>query len=289
MRGKPGIRFRLAMALALLAASSSRAAATTVAPHALFIDHRVRSAALYLHNTNDKPVEIEVELVYGYPRGDGEGGIRVFLEPEPADREPSCAEWIRALPRRVILQPGDRQTVRFLARPPAGLPDGEYWSRVVVTSQPAERDPEATELQGVKGVRVGLTLATRTIVSLNYRKGPVTTGVEVKNLSAVLGERTIILGMDLKRQGDAAWLGQVDAVLLDVEGQEVGRWVQALAVYEDHRRVLQFPFDRPQQLGHYKLSLRYNNERADLPPEGILPSTAVVRTIPLIAMVPPGD
>ena len=67
--------------IAILGCVAARAGATLIAPHALFIDHRVRSGAIFLHNPEDKPVEITVELVYGYPRPDGEGGVRVFIEP----------------------------------------------------------------------------------------------------------------------------------------------------------------------------------------------------------------
>lgn len=277
-----------ALTLAGLVSVAGSAAATLIAPHALFVDHRVRSAAMYLHNPDEQPVEISVELIYGYPRGDGEGGVRVFLEENPAEGEPSCAEWVRALPRRVILMPGQRQTVRFLAQPPQDLPDGEYWSRVVVSSKPVPRADEGTELEGAEGVRVGLTLATRTVISLNYRKGAVSTGIEPGRVSATFGERAITVDMELHRTGDAAWLGQLDAVLLDAEGTEVQRWGNAIAVYEDLRRVLDLRLDRPRPVGNFTLSLRYSTERSDLPPEGILPSVAVVRAVPLLVVSPPG-
>lgn len=278
----------LAALAATLTGVAVPAGATLIAPHALFVDHRVRSAAMFLHNPDDTPVEIQIELVYGYPRGDGSGGVRVFFDPDPVDGEPSCAAWVRALPRRVILMPGERQTVRFMAQPPTGLADGEYWSRVVVTSRPAESDLEGVEVDGTDGVRVGLTLATRTVISLNYRKGPVTTGLDVDGISAEFGERSITVGMDLQRQGNAAWLGRMDAILLDERGKEVQRWDRALAVYEDHRRVLEFGLDGRRTPGNYTLSLRYSTDRRDLPPEGILPAATVVRAVPLIVMMPPG-
>jgi P pilus assembly chaperone PapD len=278
----------LLLILATIVGISERTSATLVAPHALFIDHRVRSAAIYLHNPDDKPVEIGIELVYGYPRGNGDGGVSVFLQPEPPADEPSCAEWVRALPRRVLLQPGQRQTVRLLARPPAGLPDGEYWSRVVISSKPLAREEDAVEVEGHEGVRVGLTLSTRTVISLNYRKGPVSTGLDVESLSASLGADAITASMELKRLGDAAWLGQVDAVLLDSDGTEMQRWDQILAVYDDHRRVLHFPLRRPKDPGSYMLSLTWSTDRKDLPPEEVLAATTVIRAVPLVAMSPPG-
>lgn len=252
--------------------------AAMVAPHALFIDHRVRSTALHVHNPDDVPVEIEVQLIYGFPRGDGEGGVQVFLEEAPPADAPSCAGWIKAYPRRLTLGPGEKQIVRLLAKPPAALPDGEYWSRVVVSSQAA---PEPQELEGRDGVQVGLSLGTRTIISLNYRKGPMSTGVEVSELHGWIEPEALHLDMALARRGTAAWLGRLDLVLLDGAGREVQHWDQALAVYEPLRRRLELPFEAEPQPGHYTLSMRYSTEREDLPPEGVLPSQEVLRSMAL--------
>jgi hypothetical protein len=269
------------IAAAILVCCVGQAGATLIAPHALFIDHRVRSGAIFVHNPDDKPVEINVELIYGYPRPDGNGGVHVFLEPEPADGEPSCAGWVRALPRRVILMPGQRQTIRLLAQPPADLPDGEYWSRVVISSKSAQRSIEDMQVEGAEGVRVGLSLATRTIISLNYRKGPVFTGVELGEVTATPNSDEIEVAMDLKRLGDAAWLGQVDAVLLDADGEEVVRWDQLLAVYEDQVRTMRFPWRRRQAEGDYLLSLTLSTEREDLTSDELLPAATVVRAVPV--------
>jgi len=253
--------------------------AVLVAPHALFIDHRERSTVLYVHNPDDHPVEVEVKLSYGYPRGDGKGGIKVFLEDNPKAGEPSCATWVKALPRRMVLQPRQRQAIRLLAHPPAGLPDGEYWSRVIVSS---EKAAEPRKLDHSEGVQVGLALATRTIISLNYRKGKVNTGVDLRHMRAQVDSAAVHLDLDLHRTGNAAWLGQVDAVLSDASGREVQRWNRALAVYEDLQRKLELPLDKAPLPGRYTISLQLDTERADLPPEGILPCPAVVRSMALV-------
>ncbi len=260
-----------------LVASDSHA--VLVAPHALFIDHQTRSTVLYVYNTEEVPVEVTVELSYGYPRGDGSGGVRVFLDDHPGATEPSCASWVKALPKRVLLIPGQRQAIRLLARPPAGLADGEYWSRVIVNSQKA---PVAHKLEQSEGVQVGLALATRTIISLNYRKGRVNTGVDLRHLRATVDSAAVKLELDLHRTGNAAWLGQVDAVLSDAGGHEVQRWNRAVAVYEDLQRSLELPLQAPPLPGRYTISVRLDTDREDLPPEGILASVAVMRSMALI-------
>ena len=95
--------------------------AVLVAPHAVFIDHRSRTGRITLANPGTEPEEIEIELKFGYPETDSAGNPYVKLIDEPPPGAPSAAGWIRAFPRRVRLEPGQRQVVRLLATPPHPL------------------------------------------------------------------------------------------------------------------------------------------------------------------------
>jgi hypothetical protein len=146
----------------------------------------------------------------------------------------------------------------------------------------SQKAAEPRKLEQSEGVQVGLALATRTIISLNYRKGQVNTGIDLRHLRAQVDSAAVHLELDLHRTGNAAWLGQVDAVLSDASGREVQRWNRALAVYEDLQRSLELLLDDPPLPGRYTISLQLDTDRADLPPEGILPCPAVVRSMALV-------
>ena len=191
---RPRVSLILAGARALFCAAALGAVATpasaiVLAPHALFIDHHTRSGILYIQNPGDDVEEVTVELEYGYPASDSAGGVHIELVPNPPADAPSAAGWVRALPQRMRVQPGARQAVRLLAQPPAELPDGEYWSRVIVTSHAAQAPVTVSEEQAV---RVGLTLEMRTITSLTYRKGQVTTGVTLDDFAVESAGDTLI-------------------------------------------------------------------------------------------------
>ena len=80
------------------------------------------------------PEEIDIAFAFGYPQSDSVGNVTVpFTDSVPAG-EPGAVPWLRAFPRRLVLQPGQQQVVRILAQPPENLPDGEYWGRVMVAS-----------------------------------------------------------------------------------------------------------------------------------------------------------
>jgi P pilus assembly chaperone PapD len=274
---------RGATVLALIAAltqvgSAGTASAITVAPHALFIDHRTRSTVLYIQNSGDSPEEVSVQLKFGYPTSDSLGDVHVDLIDDPPPGEPSAAAWVRALPARAMVQPGARQAVRLLARPPAGLPDGEYWSRVIVTSR-AQQPPVPAGNGGA--VSVGLTLEMRTVISLIYRKGKVATGVALNSFGADARNDTLFADIKLARTGSAAYLGNLELVLRNAAGDPVDRWEQAIAVYRHLYRRLPLPVDRFKP-GRYALDLRLSTERDDIATESVLPAPVVERTIELI-------
>src|SRR2546426_394482 len=143
----------LALAVTLALGTASLAAqGVMVAPHAVFIDHRLRSGSVLLYNPGTEAVEVMISTIFGYPTTDSTG--RIKLDTLIADSTVSALGWIQAFPRRLTVGPRERQTVRLLARPPAGLPDGEYWLRLVIAAQ-AGRVP----ITGVSHRRVFLDAA----------------------------------------------------------------------------------------------------------------------------------
>ena len=164
----------LAAALGLLG-TSLRAQGVMVAPHAVYIDHRVRSGSVLLYNPGTEPVEVSISTFFGYPTTDSAGAIVLRTVDTPDSTLPSAAAWIQAFPRRLTVAPLERQTVRLLARPPAGLADGEYWLRLVIAAKAGQ--VPVTGVSDTTGIQVGLTLEVRTVIGVAYRKGAVSTGV----------------------------------------------------------------------------------------------------------------
>ncbi len=253
--------------------------AVLVAPHAVFMSHRDRTGEITLINTGDEPEEITVELQFGYPDSDSTGGVFVRLFEEPAPHHPSAAGWVRAFPRRMRLAPGQRQVVRLFATPPADLHDGEYWSRVLITSKggvvPVAGSTDA--------VTAGLSLQIRTIISLNYRKGEVHTGVALTDLRMEIANDSLIAWVGLERQGNAAYLGQLR---LGVESADGASALLAestpVAVYYTLRRRYAFALDEAIEPGPYDLTFNLDTNREDFDDlTNVLPAEPITRTIPV--------
>jgi len=290
MTSRPAVNFRAVLpllalalsALALVAArpTALRAQGVLVAPQAVFMNHRTRSGAIELYNPGAEPVEVSVSTLFGYPVTDSSGVTTLYTAGAPEPAEPSAAAWVMAFPRRLTLAPGQRQTVRLLARPPQDLADGEYWTRLVV-----EAGGGRVDLAGPPGdssaIQVGLVLKVRTVIALLYRKGGVSTGVALSNLRATVVGDSMAVRMRLAREGNAAYLGQVHATLRDARGREARSFAAPMAVYHalEPRYTLPVSGLAP---GRYTLDLRVDTHRDDISAAGVLPGPAVRDTVSVV-------
>lgn len=254
--------------LSLLGALASTLAApvahaVTVSPTALYLSARSPSALLTLINTSSRAEEIEISFGFGYPTSDSTGALQVRITDAASDGEPSATEWLRAFPRRLVLQPGQRQVVRVTVVAPSGLADGEYWGRVLVKSRGGEPPIEQTQGQ----VRMQLSLETTFATAVFFQKGAMQTGVSAD----AAAERTpdgVLFTVDLHREGNAVFLGRVRAELYDASDHKLAEAEDVVAVYRQIRRRFLLRGDAPLPAG--PLFVRYvtDTERPDLPGTG---------------------
>ena len=248
-----------------------------VAPHAIFIDHRTRSGAVEVYNPSADPVEVRVSTLFGYPVTDSLGHLTLATFEHPDAAAPSAAGWIEAFPRRVTLAPKQRQTIRLLARPPQGLPDGEYWTRLVIQSDGARI---AVESPDSSAISVGVTLSVRTLVSLMYRKGPVETGVRLDALHGEVANDTLVVSSRLVRQGTAAYLGTFRSALVDSAHRQVADFSTFIGLYAELTPRFRYALDALPP-GRYTLHVRIDTDREDLRGAPVLASPAVRDSVPV--------
>lgn len=266
---------RRLFALIAVVAGFSRVAAAQgvlVAPHAVYLDHRTRSASLTLYNPGAEPVEVAVSSFFGYPVTDSLGHFTLVTPDSVVPEMPSAAAWIEAFPRRMTLGPLQRQTVRLLARPPQGLADGEYWSRIMISAKGGTVPLSPTDSSGIS---IGLDLEVRTILPLIYRKGQLQTGVALASLRAQPEGDSLQVQVRMERQGDAAFVGTARGTLVDERGKAVGKFEQPVAIYYTAEPSFTMPL-ASRTSGRYRLRLELATERSDIAPELLL-RTPVIR------------
>jgi hypothetical protein len=249
-----------------------------VAPHAVYLDHRTRSASITLYNPGAEPVEASVGFLFGYPVTDSAGDFTLY-EPAVVDSAmPAASGWIDAFPRRMTIAPLARQTVRLLARPPAGLPDGEYWARVAITAQGGSVPVSGAD---TTRIRIGLNLEVRTIIPLTYRKGTLQTGVSVRSLRVRPAGDSVVLRARLERQGSSAYIGTARGTLVSEAGRTVASFSEPIAVYYDAEPAFAFATGGLAP-GRYRVRLELASERPDIPSELLLRAPPVRDSIEVI-------
>ena len=277
--------------LALLltcAGASVSAQGVMVAPHAVFIDHTQRSGSVLLYNPGTQPVEVSISTIYGYPTTDSSGAIK--LDTLMADSSTSALPWIQAFPRRLTVGPRERQTIRLLARPPVGLADGEYWLRLVIAAQ-AGRVP-ITGVADTTAIQIGLTLEVRTIIGVNYRKGPVSTGVALSNLRAEVVGDSLITRARIERRGNAAFIGTIRETLVDSTGA-VHRQMSGDSIVPSYQSPVGVYFTMQPRIasvvakpglppGRYWLRYEIVTDRDDLDPKVVLKAPSVRDSVHVI-------
>ena len=256
-------------------ASSLAAQGVLIAPPGAFIDHRTRSGSLELYNPNLVPAEVTISTIFGYPVTDSTGQLSLYTRENPDSTMPSAAAWIHAYPRRLILAPKTRQTVRLQGRPPAALKDGEYWSRLVIA---AKTGPVPDSLADSTTIRVGLSFEVRTVIGVWYRKGPVTTGTQLKDMTVATRDDSVDVRLSLERTGNAAFLGMLRATVVDATGKQVANLDRQVAVYYALAPLFTIPVGKLAP-GAYTVRAMISTDRSDFD-AGVIqaPSVSAERT-----------
>jgi len=265
-------RLSILVVLALGSAAPLAAQGVLIAPHAVYIDHARRSGTVTLYNPTPDPAEITISTAFGYPVTDSLGHFALRSVERPDSTLPSAAAWVQAFPRRLTIAPLERQTVRLLATPPAGLPDGEYWARLIVSARGGKLPLRSAA--ETAAVRVQLNLVVNTNIGLAYRKGPVATGVALSQLRARRVGDSVEVWSRLERRETAAYVGTLRAALVDSTGKVRSTLTAPIAVYfvMAPRYALSVARLAP---GPYWVRYELVTEREDLDPAVVLQAAAV--------------
>lgn len=221
--------------LALAAGAMGPAAANLdVAPTRLFLEADERAARLVVVNRGERAHSFRVSVYDVREQADGE---RELLR-EPREGFPHAAGMLRYAPRQMRLEPGERQTVRFLARRPPSLPEGEYRARVAVRTLPPAQPPShpaSGEEEGEVAIRIlPLQAVTLPIAVLHGSPGVEVTVAEARATAEGLAVR-------VEREGRRSFYGRLRLYRGSEATGEPLAERRAVAVVPLEERVFRFP------------------------------------------------
>ncbi|KZZ61288.1 hypothetical protein A3762_14500 [Oleiphilus sp. HI0125] len=174
-------------------------------PKRVVLEERERAAALDLLNDGAQKARYQIFFEQKLMREDGSIVDLEMLDPDAQ----YAKDMIRYSPRRVDIEPGQRQTIRIAARRPKGLPDGEYLSHLVFQEIPITAGAE--EANDDEEPTVSVKPRLKIAIPIIIRKG---------ELSSVAGLESIIFDategkngafeMQITREGSSSLYGSVE-------------------------------------------------------------------------------
>ena len=273
-----GLLFPLASILCLIGFAADLGASVLIAPPVVVLSDNQRTGRMILRNPTDRPQEVSVDFKWGLPETDSLGNMSLQLVDSGVTDPHSALGWVRAFPRRIVMPPGSEQTVRFVARPPKELSDGEYWARIVVSSQNA-RPPEIGEIQeGVISARLNTII--QTAASLKYRHGDLVSKVEITDSWVERQDNIVSVFVDMLNLGNVSYLGVLDVRVLDADGNELTAKDENTAVYYDLRRRIDLPLPPEVTAEPASVVISLSTEgRRDIPSKDVIKGNAVDLTL----------
>lgn len=236
-----------------------------VAPTRLILDGRA-TGQIILSNIGPKEATYRVTAVLR--RMEQEGNLEP-VDPETANAmEKAALEMVRFAPRRVVLPPGQPQSIRISARPDAALPDGEYRIHLSFNGVPdAEPVAEQAAADTAQGLSIQLIPIYGITIPIIVRKGNIAATAAIANPRIEQREDGgSVFRLDMTRSGKASVFGEI-IVLGQGRGEPLYR-ARGIAIYpEIEQRGLALPLSI-EQAAALKSAGRLRIEYRELPENG---------------------
>ncbi len=267
--GNTGWRGILLCCLFLATPLTDLLAGVLVAPTVIVLSEHNRTGRMLLRNPGPEAAEVSVRFSFGLTQSDSLGQVFVELQDSAVTDPRSAVDWLRAFPRKIVLPPGAEQTVRFVASPPADLPDGEYWARVVVRSEASNPPAPAAVPAGEISARINTVM--QTAISLKYRTGDLSSQLELVSAEASGDDALVQVMVEMANKGNVSYLGMLRCRLLDADGAEISAMQEHLAVYYDLRRRIDLPLAEGEHKKPFQVELNIDTEgRSDMPSSEVI-------------------
>jgi hypothetical protein len=193
---------------ALIAGFATRAHAGVgdllVAPTRIVLDGR-RGTEIVLNNIGDDVATYRISVEFRRMTADG----NLVDVTDPTPQEKAAADMIVYAPRRVTLAPHEPQSIRIAARPPQGLPDGEYRVHLLFRAIPPATPVAAADGDPVKGLHLQLIPIYGVTIPVIVRLGNLQATAGISNVELEKKDGKEEVALDLTRSGTRSTFGEV--------------------------------------------------------------------------------
>jgi len=175
-----------------------------VAPTRIVLDGR-KGAEIILNNIGDEPATYRVSIEFR--RMTEKGDLTDVATPSAADQ--AAEDMIVYAPRKVTLAPREPQAIHLSARPPQGLPDGEYRVHLLFRAIPPATPVVQAAGEELKGVQFKLTPVYGVTIPIIVRLGTLQAKAAIADVHLENKQGGPAVGLDLVRSGTRSTFGEV--------------------------------------------------------------------------------
>ena len=208
-----------------------------VAPTRILLDGR-KGTEIVLNNIGDAPATYRISVEFR--RMTPDGNLEDVTEPTAAEK--AAADMIVYAPRRVTLAPHEPQSIRIAARPPQGLPDGEYRVHLLFRAIPPSTPVTAAADTSTKGLKLQLIPVYGVTIPVIVRLGNLQATAGISNVALEKKDGKETISLDLTRSGSRSTFGEVQVLKAGVKDPIAVQ--KAVAIYtEVGKRRITIPVD----------------------------------------------
>lgn len=192
------------------------------------------SAEVVLSNIGNQPATYRISAELRRMSEDGD-----FDEVKEADANPAekaALAMVTFAPRRITLLPGQPQSVRIAARPPEGLPDGEYRVHMNFRAIPPAIAPEEAAATEASGLSIKLVPVYGITIPVFLRRGRLEGGATLANPRLLKTSYGTFVELDMNRTGQRSVYGAL--IGKNARGEQLFE-LKGIAIYSEinHRKV----------------------------------------------------
>lgn len=214
-----------------------------ITPTRVVLDNGGAGEQVTLYNNGNAPVTYRIDAV---DLGLDAAGDYVALT-EGAEAPWSALPFVRYSPRQVTLHPGQRQSVRIIARAPRDMAAGEYrghlsFSTIPLVDKPISQTAKA-HVAEQQTVSVSVALDYRITIPILLRTGRPEGGSAIEAATPeVTADGRTQLRISLRRTGQRSDYGTLRAY--DSDGKEVGTVAGVSVLPPTDTRIVPMPIEQ---------------------------------------------
>ncbi len=231
-----------------------------IAPTTVFMDEGNGITSVVIQNRTQDTREVSLEMKFGYPTTDSLGKSYINYNDSATEKLHSLVSWVKIFPKKILLKPEEKQTIRILAKLPQGLNDGMYWGRLAFVSRPKSTINFDTTSDQI-GAQINLTF--NQVIPIIFKKGEAQTKIEVEKVDFRQDSNKMIMTVVTKTDKTSPFIGTGNLLVKDEKGNVVKQIKVPLTVYSRLAKEIIIDLNK-QNTGKYTVDFELESTREDV-------------------------